>query len=190
VTNADEKIDLELPKEVLMRTGRQMASDFREGLWTFIEDLRQATVGEEGVNGVQPTVRQPQQKMWKETNGQANLYPTNRPNHAKRQGVVGSTTARKSSRAKDTRDTEGKGSLIDVDNSFWKEHGLDSPNPTETPVVRKHAKKSSLSKKQAQEFLDQGESWDMWDSPAAQQQKAEAAARHVDQAIGPPPSEP
>ncbi|QQK43615.1 mst3-like protein kinase [Penicillium digitatum] len=38
-------------REALVRTGKQMASDLREGLWTFLEDIRQATVGEEGING-------------------------------------------------------------------------------------------------------------------------------------------
>ncbi|KAI9807178.1 MAG: hypothetical protein M1825_005896 [Sarcosagium campestre] len=39
------------PKEDLLRTGRQMAEDFKEGLWTFFDDLRQATVGDEAVHG-------------------------------------------------------------------------------------------------------------------------------------------
>ncbi|PUU80110.1 hypothetical protein B9Z19DRAFT_976006 [Tuber borchii] len=37
-------------QEALLRTGKQMAEDFKEGLWTFIEDLRQATVGDEGIH--------------------------------------------------------------------------------------------------------------------------------------------
>ena len=40
-------------KEAIVRTGKQMASDLRQGLWTFIEDLRQATVGDEGINATQ-----------------------------------------------------------------------------------------------------------------------------------------
>ena len=35
------------PKEVFIETGKQFVGDIREGLWTFFEDLRQATVGEE-----------------------------------------------------------------------------------------------------------------------------------------------
>ena len=38
------------PKEDLVSTGRQLVGDLREGLWTFIEDLRQAAVGEDVVN--------------------------------------------------------------------------------------------------------------------------------------------
>ncbi|KAL8910328.1 MAG: hypothetical protein Q9171_004372 [Xanthocarpia ochracea] len=34
-------------KEVFIETGKQLVGDLREGLWTFFEDLRQATVGEE-----------------------------------------------------------------------------------------------------------------------------------------------
>lgn len=30
---------------------KQIASDFRQGLWTFVEDLRQATVGDEAITG-------------------------------------------------------------------------------------------------------------------------------------------
>ena len=41
------------PKDALLRTGKQIAVDFREGLWTFIEDLRQATVGDEGISGTE-----------------------------------------------------------------------------------------------------------------------------------------
>ncbi|KAL8728638.1 MAG: hypothetical protein Q9166_005253 [cf. Caloplaca sp. 2 TL-2023] len=35
------------PKEIFIETGKQLVGDLREGLWTFFEDLRQATVGEE-----------------------------------------------------------------------------------------------------------------------------------------------
>lgn len=40
-----------LANEVLVKGGKRMASDLREGLWTFFEDIRQATVGEEGISG-------------------------------------------------------------------------------------------------------------------------------------------
>ncbi|KAL8704653.1 MAG: hypothetical protein Q9201_002187 [Fulgogasparrea decipioides] len=35
------------PKEVFIETGKQLVGGLREGLWTFFEDIRQATVGEE-----------------------------------------------------------------------------------------------------------------------------------------------
>ncbi|KAI8633049.1 hypothetical protein F5Y19DRAFT_471306 [Xylariaceae sp. FL1651] len=40
------------PRQTQQTTGvKQLANDFRQGLWTFVEDLRQATVGDEGVSG-------------------------------------------------------------------------------------------------------------------------------------------
>lgn len=35
------------PKDVILQTGRQLVGDFRDGLWTFFEDLRQVAAGEE-----------------------------------------------------------------------------------------------------------------------------------------------
>ena len=43
-----------IQRDAILRTGKQMATDFKDGLLTFIEDIRQATVGEEAVNGVDP----------------------------------------------------------------------------------------------------------------------------------------
>lgn len=40
-----------LPRDVILDTGKQLVGDFRQGFWTFFEDLRQATVGEEAVSG-------------------------------------------------------------------------------------------------------------------------------------------
>ena len=37
-------------KDDLVNTGKQFVGDIREGLWTFIEDLRQATVGDEAIS--------------------------------------------------------------------------------------------------------------------------------------------
>ncbi|KAL9042679.1 MAG: hypothetical protein Q9180_000424 [Flavoplaca navasiana] len=45
------------PKEVFMETGKQLVGDLREGLWTFFEDLRQATVGEEASTDPNRTLR-------------------------------------------------------------------------------------------------------------------------------------
>ena len=41
---------LDIPKEDIVATGIQIMDDLKEGLWTFIEDLRQATVGEEALS--------------------------------------------------------------------------------------------------------------------------------------------
>ena len=37
-------------REVLVETGKQLVGDFRQGLWTFFDDLRQVTVGDEAAS--------------------------------------------------------------------------------------------------------------------------------------------
>ena len=46
-----EALTAGIPKDVILDTGKQLVGDFRQGLWTFFEDLRQATVGEEAISG-------------------------------------------------------------------------------------------------------------------------------------------
>lgn len=43
------------PKDAILQTGKQIVDNFKEGLWTFIDDLRQATVGDEAVHGPVPS---------------------------------------------------------------------------------------------------------------------------------------
>ena len=37
-------------KDVILGTGKQLVGDFRQGLWTFFEDFKQLTVGDEGIS--------------------------------------------------------------------------------------------------------------------------------------------
>ena len=37
-------------KDVILETGKQLVGDFRQGLWTFFEDFKQLTVGDEGIS--------------------------------------------------------------------------------------------------------------------------------------------
>ncbi|MCJ1285426.1 hypothetical protein MMC26_004766 [Xylographa opegraphella] len=41
-------------KDDIVNTGKQLVGDLKEGLWTFIEDIRQATVGDEAINSTRP----------------------------------------------------------------------------------------------------------------------------------------
>lgn len=44
----------ELPRDAILETGKQLVGDLREGLWTFFEDLKQATVGDEATGNLVP----------------------------------------------------------------------------------------------------------------------------------------
>ncbi|MCJ1425204.1 hypothetical protein MMC29_003092 [Sticta canariensis] len=38
------------PKDAILETGKSLVGDFREGLWMFFEDIRQATVGDKAIS--------------------------------------------------------------------------------------------------------------------------------------------
>ena len=174
VLHADESIDLGLPREVLIRTGRQMASDFKDGLWTFLEDLRQVTVGEEGVNGPQP---RPSQLGRSNTTGHraeramnraSGARPSRNPREAKRQSAAAPATKRESSNPPATSpDATKEDSLIDAGGSFWKDNGLDEPAQAVSPVKRKTIKKPSSPQHPTTDDWDEDKAWDAWDSPVA-----------------------
>ncbi|OAT05099.1 hypothetical protein BDBG_01541 [Blastomyces gilchristii SLH14081] len=155
--------------EVLMKTGRQMASDFREGLWTFIEDIRQATVGEEGINGTESrstahAVQSGQRGTSKRDDGSVALTRTGR-----------STTPR--GRVTNANSTSGNDSTSKAQEiSFWSEFGIDTPDQrtTKSPQDAENPSCPSRGKQQPQQgqdpedsnLLDADENWDMWDTPS------------------------
>ncbi|KAF3935241.1 hypothetical protein ABW19_dt0202202 [Dactylella cylindrospora] len=106
-------------QEALIATGKQMAEDFKEGLWTFIEDLRQATVGEEmAANGQKQT---------------PSATPTVTP--LKKKGSKASlklspiqTPATIKPKAKKTKSGQPKATkLVDIGDDFWSEMDPDGP---------------------------------------------------------------
>lgn len=183
---ADSNIDLGLPHDVLLKTGRQMASDFREGLWTFIEDLRQATVGDEAVNGTTTRIQAQQfhpatgERSLRQQPSRASLKPSSaRPQPLKRSSTTG--TKRSSTRSPAPVRALDDGALLDLGGSFWQEHGLDEPPKIEQrPMVKKVSKKKSEAslRRQSQPQSaaaptkttthatnDSLDGWDQWDSP-------------------------
>ncbi|KAI9822603.1 MAG: hypothetical protein M1827_000322 [Pycnora praestabilis] len=152
------------PKDVLLRTGRQMASDLREGLWTFIDDLRQATVGEEGINGIEsrtgPVALGSKGGRKQSSKGALN---NSRKESPIRQGSTDSNPQAKS--RSEAMAENGKSPLIDVSDSFWKEHGLLEDKPS---VISKPGRPTINARpKQEQpcpEANDGDESWENWDS--------------------------
>lgn len=60
----------EPPKDDILETGKQLVGDLREGLWTFFEDLKQATVGDEAASSSGPrnsSLAHPVQPVRKQT---------------------------------------------------------------------------------------------------------------------------
>lgn len=134
-------------RDNIIRAGTQMAADFKNGLFTFIEDIRQATVGDEAVTG----------------NGDALAFahgrgPSKQP---LRKPSGGRPPLNRSASSK--KSTSKSGSIGD---DFWKEHGLSEPMNT-TINKKTHAIKSAHTpQKQTQKTADEFEDWDNWDTPS------------------------
>lgn len=155
-------------QDAFVRTGKQMASDFKDGLWTFLEDIRQATVGEEGISGTESRTMQPANSAVRSprmSNGSRSGSPRNRERPTGGLKSTGSSASRVDQKSK-----HGKTSTpTDTDVSFWNEFGVDTPGQTtanakpagpttkSTPSGAKGSDDSTLN--------DVVDNWDTWDTP-------------------------
>lgn len=123
--------------DAIVRQGKQMAHDLKDGLWTFFEDIRQATVGEEAVSGIQGE--------------------NSRPKMAKQRGST-NTLHRKKRFSKDnvhTHEQADSKMAATKDQSFWHEFGVDTPH-----------KLDGTNRQVSDPLLDlDDEAWDTWESP-------------------------
>lgn len=134
-----------IQRDALLRTGKQMASDFKDGLLTFIEDIRQATVGEEAVGADNQGSANARGAAAKGTRKPSDTRPT-----LKRTANTKKPTTSKSQ---------------DIGDDFWKEHGLSEPK-TAAMNHKTHALKNTHTPhKPTQKAADDFESWDSWDTP-------------------------
>ncbi|KAF3912849.1 hypothetical protein AA313_de0203963 [Arthrobotrys entomopaga] len=107
-------------QEALIATGKQMAEDFKEGLWTFIEDLRQATVGEEmaAANGQKLSASNtPNVTPLKKKGSKSSLKTSPAP--------TSTTTKPKPKKSKSSGPKATK--LVDIGDDFWSELDPDGP---------------------------------------------------------------
>lgn len=112
--------------DLLVKQGKQVYDGMRDGLWTFWEDIRQATVGEEGINGTAQ-----QQRPTKAATSSTARKSRNRK-EASSSGLglglgLGLTRTNAASSAED-RDRGRDGASKEPSSSFWREFGLDTPH--------------------------------------------------------------
>ena len=146
-------------KDAIMNSGKKMASDLREGLWTFFEDIRQATVGEEGINGIETRVA-----------GSGRGHGPDR----KRSEV--SEHRRKATSVKDERRIERQnGKVLNTrnagiktssiharkENSSWNELGLEAPSKQNSNIGDTIPEVTSDPNPA---LVDIDDTWDIWDS--------------------------
>jgi hypothetical protein len=158
ITYNGEKYDISgLDREAIVRTGKQLAADFKEGLITFIEDLRQATVGDEAVNGTENRGSQPATAQSKSTKASGRSSGRPRP---------------QSMFAKESQNTDAEGpTLRDIGDDFWKANGV--ADEEMSPRKTKKSLKAKTPKKAARKAVDEsGESWETWDTPQTTRKEA------------------
>jgi hypothetical protein len=134
-----------IQREALVRTGKQMANDFKDGFFTFIEDIRQATVGDDAVDAG-------------EGSGPGNARDA--ANKARKTTENRPTPNRASSSKKSVP------SKVDIGDEFWKEHGLSEPKTSPTHKKTHALKQTRTPQKQSANQADDFDSWDNWETPS------------------------
>lgn len=132
-----------IQREQIIRAGTQMATDLKNGLFTFIEDIRQATVGDEAVNGNDGSGPVSARDLGK-TGRKAS---TNRP------PLNRSASSKKSS--------QRTGSIGD---DFWKENGLSEPKNGLANSKKTHTNKAAQTPQKQTQTVEE-EDWDNWETP-------------------------
>lgn len=149
-----------MQRDALLRTGKQMATDFKDGLLTFIEDIRQATVGEEPI---------PQHDTSSHPHARSASAKGVRKPSGSRPGLVRAQSSKHSTSR--TSSTDRNNNIAD---DFWKEHGLSEPTTTPASKRAHTAKQSRTPPKPAprEDFDD----WDDWDTSSSPNDKKAAGA--------------
>ncbi|KAJ5992123.1 hypothetical protein N7451_007847 [Penicillium sp. IBT 35674x] len=165
-------------REALMRTGKQMASDLREGLWTFLEDIRQATVGEEGINGTESrTMSSPNSLAPPNTRKRDSLAKSR---SRERLSVAGDKSRSSSSssrgRGPAAEPTSGKDSKpADIASSAEVSRRSSQPlrkSRRHDPAGEKESERlGRRSGSPANEEDDTADDWDVWDTPLSGNKK-------------------
>lgn len=152
--------DKSIDQEALLRTGKELATNFKDGLWTFWEDLRQATVGEDSVPIPPPRRKSSTQALGKprKQNSRGSLRPSSRSS-----SVVSKASTERPN-VSPVRNTSS-GALPDLaDPTFWTSNQESKPAPTKKATLSKHAKSPSVKRLS----VVSNEPWDTWDdSPVA-----------------------
>jgi hypothetical protein len=135
---------------------KQIAEDVKAGLWTFLEDLRQATVGDEAVTGsTNRASLDTANKDPKRTGSKSSLASSER-------GKRGTSPRPADARTWDSL-TGSNHALLDAAGTMWEEMDQScSASKSLTPLKQKPAAKS-LSTVPIVDDLD--DDWSNWDSP-------------------------
>lgn len=168
-----ELVEAGVDKDMLLHAGKKVATGLRDGLWTFWEDIRQATVGDEA-GPIPPPRRQSSTQTLRSAKKQGSknsLRPSSRGSSTSK----ASTETKKPSPArKHTKSaTMSLGSTPALaDPSFWAEHGVIPVAPVKKSISSPRAAKAFS--RTASDSPD--DAWDNWDELSPYWSRASSAA--------------
>lgn len=134
------------PRDAIVETGKQLVGDLREGLWTFFEDLRQATVGEDIDTSAGSTARNHtgKQNMEEEGAGTPSENHNMRPAHLQARGSSMCENDKHSCR-------------INAEDGSTINHNVRLSLPASNVRQQRHTT--------AHTVVLEADGWDNWDSP-------------------------
>lgn len=144
-----------LQREMVIRTGKQMATDFKDNLWTFIEDLRQATVGDD-------TAQRASENSSIGTSSVASAKMEAKESTPVR-GLTRASTVHTTEPTRQTKHRPSDPALIDIGGSFWREHGITGNTPQSKRMSKKSGFPKSATPKKS--CANEEDGWD-WNTPA------------------------
>ena len=141
------------PKDAILETGKQLVGDFRDGLWTFLDDLRQATVGEEATS-----------------NSDSRVTTTTRSVHVTKDQHDSSTVFSPEDlpSASDTQKSHGSGLGTASEKGQTHKDPVSSDAQSSTASVSSAGRKPAplqLQQSNVNAFESDDDGWDNWDSP-------------------------
>ncbi|KAI9852012.1 MAG: hypothetical protein M1838_002135 [Thelocarpon superellum] len=152
-------------KDALLKTGRRIAEDFKEGLYTFFDDLRQATVGDEPVYG--PGARA----------ANSALTPSaKRPTLIEGSGggsdgvdaSVRQSPGTRSQMAPNGGLRADDGALIDIGGTFWNDHGSEAMDTKQAKGLGVSNLFPADASAPSSHSAAVSEGWDAWASSGTQ----------------------
>lgn len=161
-------------RETLIKGGRQMASHFKDGFWTFFEDLRQATIGDEATQAQQATGRRESAqnpRVAQKQGAKGMLTPLSRTStistgstETRRPGARSPLQSRTSSARTPTAEQP---SLLDMETgNFFNQQTLSTLEATPAPIKKPS---SAHGKSPSKASNHSTEAWEAWTENETQQ---------------------
>ncbi len=163
---------------ILIETGKKVATGLRDGLWTFWEDLRQATVGEESESIPPPRRQSSTQTLGtaRKQNSRSSLRPSSRGSATNKTSTDTKRPSPAHKKSKSKKLSLGSAPAL-ADPSFWTDYAVQQRNQIATPAKKvpatsKHAKIPSTA---ISVESNDTESWDTWDDGSPNMSRSSSA---------------